>query len=100
MNVSAFSTSVERGKSTFSRFQPANIQQIINVEKFFFSILEAERLFCLIFGRWPLLEKQAFKPLLWHENGGLNVFDVIKGLEGLKNCECGVSVWLISRRHS
>lgn len=66
MNVSAFSTSVERGKSTFSRFQPANIQQIINVEKFFFSILETGWLFCLIFRRSPLLEKQAFKPLLEH----------------------------------
>ena len=49
MNVSAFYTSVRREKSTFSRFQPANIQQIINVEKFFFSILEAGLLFYLIF---------------------------------------------------
>lgn len=45
MNVSAFCTSVTREKSTFPRFQPANIQQIINVEKYFFSILKPKDFF-------------------------------------------------------
>ena len=39
MIISAFNTSVRREKSTFSQFQPANIQQIINVEKFFYLLL-------------------------------------------------------------
>ena len=43
MNVSTFYTSSRREKSTFPRFQPANIQQIINVEKFFCFLLIKKR---------------------------------------------------------